>query len=188
MRTRPSRMRQITWPVSRGSKQLHFWNLWCRFVYLPCSFGGSTMKAIKLSAKIMYGFVLKVVWVSAHARNHQLVAFTAILAIFYVHALKRLFIKFRSEFRHHLSILQPIFPYEVQNFGDLATVAIVFSHFICWKSAMFLLLVCLTQWHVKYAAGVDSHCENFRQVWSWHDHLPPSYSVLLLMHYVTLWP
>jgi len=133
MRTRPLRMRQITWPVSRGSKQLHFWNLRCRFVYLPCSFGGSTMKAIKLSAKIMYGFVLKVVWVSAHARNHQLVAFTAILATFYVHALKRLFIKFRSEFRHHLSILQPIFPYEVQNFGDLATVAIVFFAFYMLK-------------------------------------------------------
>jgi len=26
MRTRPLRMRRITWPVSRGSKKLHFWN------------------------------------------------------------------------------------------------------------------------------------------------------------------
>jgi len=33
MRTRPLRMRRITWPVSRGSKQLHFWNPRPRFPY-----------------------------------------------------------------------------------------------------------------------------------------------------------
>jgi len=33
MRTRPLRMRRITWPVSRGSKQLHFWNPRPRFAY-----------------------------------------------------------------------------------------------------------------------------------------------------------
>ena len=48
MRTRPLRMRRITWPVSRGSQQLHFWNARRRFAYSLCSFGGSTMKIIKV--------------------------------------------------------------------------------------------------------------------------------------------
>ena len=39
MRTRPLRMRRITWPVSRGSKQLHFWNPRPRFAYSLCNFG-----------------------------------------------------------------------------------------------------------------------------------------------------
>jgi len=33
MRTRPLRMRRITWPMSRGWKRLHFWNPGPRFVY-----------------------------------------------------------------------------------------------------------------------------------------------------------
>jgi len=33
MRTRPLRMRRITWPVSRRSKQLHCWNRRPRFAY-----------------------------------------------------------------------------------------------------------------------------------------------------------
>jgi len=33
MRTRPLRLRRITWPVSRGSKQLHFWNPRPQFAY-----------------------------------------------------------------------------------------------------------------------------------------------------------
>ena len=48
MRTRPLRMRQITWPVCRGSKQLHFWYAGPRFAYWLCNFGGSTMKVIKV--------------------------------------------------------------------------------------------------------------------------------------------
>jgi len=34
MRTRPLRMRGVTWPVSRGEKLLHFWNPRPRFAYL----------------------------------------------------------------------------------------------------------------------------------------------------------
>ena len=37
-RTRPLRMRRITWPVSRGSKQLYFWNLRLWFAYSLCTF------------------------------------------------------------------------------------------------------------------------------------------------------
>jgi len=48
MRTRPLRMRRITWPVSRGQKQLRFWNARPRFAYLLYNFGGSTMKVIKV--------------------------------------------------------------------------------------------------------------------------------------------
>ena len=48
MRTRPLCMRRITWPVSRGSKKLHFWNLRPRFSYSLCNFCGSTMNVIKV--------------------------------------------------------------------------------------------------------------------------------------------
>jgi len=46
MRARPMGMRQITWPVSNGSKKLHFWNSRHRFAYLLCNLGGSTMNII----------------------------------------------------------------------------------------------------------------------------------------------
>ena len=48
MRTRPLRMRRNTWPVSRQSKTITFWNPRSRFAYSVCNFGGSTMKVIKL--------------------------------------------------------------------------------------------------------------------------------------------
>ena len=48
MRTRPLRMRRITWPVCRGPKQLHFCYAGPRFPYSLCNFVGSTMKVIKV--------------------------------------------------------------------------------------------------------------------------------------------
>jgi len=48
MRTRPLRLRRITWPASRGPKQLHFWNAPPRFASSLCNFDGSTMKVIKV--------------------------------------------------------------------------------------------------------------------------------------------
>ena len=48
MRTRPLRMRRITWPVCRGQKQLHFWNAASWFIYSLCTFGNSTMNVIKV--------------------------------------------------------------------------------------------------------------------------------------------
>ena len=48
MRTLLLRMRRITWPVSRGQKQLHFWNPRPWFAYSLCTFGGSTMNVIKV--------------------------------------------------------------------------------------------------------------------------------------------
>jgi len=47
LRTRPLRMRRITWPARRRQKQLHFWNPRPRFAYSLCNFVGSTMKVIK---------------------------------------------------------------------------------------------------------------------------------------------
>jgi len=70
MRTLPQRMLRITWPVSRGQKQLHFWNPLPRFVYSLCNFGGSTMKIIKVICENNARPALKNVRVSAHARNH----------------------------------------------------------------------------------------------------------------------
>jgi len=42
MRTRPLRMRRITWPVSRGSKQLHIWNPRPWFAYSLYNFYWAT--------------------------------------------------------------------------------------------------------------------------------------------------
>jgi len=57
-------------PWVGGQKQFHFWNPPPRFAYLLCNFGGSTLKELKLSAKIIHCLLLKNAWVSAHARNH----------------------------------------------------------------------------------------------------------------------
>jgi len=56
--------------------------------------------------------------------------------------------------------------------------ALIFLHFICWKSAIFLLPVCLTYWPRKYTTCINSHCNNFHHVWSRYDHPLPSYSDL----------
>ena len=48
MRTRPLRMRRITWHASRVSKTITFWNPRPRFAYSLCNFGVSTMKVIKV--------------------------------------------------------------------------------------------------------------------------------------------
>jgi len=52
--------------------------------------------------------------------------------------------------------------------------------------AIFLLPVCLTYWPRKYTTRVDPHVDNSYQVWSWYDHILPSYSVFVC-RYVT-WP
>jgi len=51
VRTRPLRMRRITWPVSRRSKTITFWDASSRITYSLCNFGGSTMKVIKVICK-----------------------------------------------------------------------------------------------------------------------------------------
>jgi len=79
-----------------------------------------------------------------------------------------------------------------QRFGN---VFCWFLHFrpICRMSAIYLLPVCLTYWPTKYTTRVDSHVDNSHQVWSWYDHLLPSYNVFVC-RYVTwlcdsdLWP
>ena len=48
MCTWPLRMCRITWPMSRGSKQLHIWNSRSQFSYSLYNFGGSMMKVIKV--------------------------------------------------------------------------------------------------------------------------------------------
>ena len=106
----------------------------------------------------------------------HIVSFTTVFSnICTAHAHKRLFMNFRYKF---CSIFLPRFPIRVQNFGDLATFPIDFCIFLCWKSAIFLLPVCLAHWPRKYTTGVDSHSDNFHQIWSWYDHSLLSYSVL----------
>jgi len=47
---------------------------------------------------------------------------------------------------------------------------------MCWKSAIYLLPVCVTYGPRKCTTLIDPHGDNFHQFWSWYDH--PSYSVL----------
>ena len=84
---------------------------------------------------------------------------------FTAHALKRLFIIFRCKFRHHRSIPRPIYPLECEISAIWRRFPLIL-HFVCWKSAIYLLPVCLAHWPRKCTIGVDSHCDNFLQVWS----------------------
>ena len=61
------------------------------------------------------------------SKVEHIVSFTAIFSnICTVHAQKRLFMNFRSKFRHCRSIRRPRFPAREQNFGDLATFSVHF--------------------------------------------------------------
>ena len=86
-----------------------------------------------------------------------------------------LLMNFQCKFRHHRSIPRPRFPYKVRNFGEVFHW--FFLHFIYWRSAIFLLPVCLAYWPRKYTTRVDPRGDNFRQVWSWYDDLLLSYNV-----------
>jgi len=55
-------------------------------------------------------------------------------------------------------------------------------------SAIFLLPACFTYWPRKYTTRVDPHLDNSHQVWSWYDHLLPSYSVLDCWYVTWPWP
>ena len=64
---------------------------------------------------------------------------------------------------------------------------LIFLHFICWISSIFLLPVCLTYWPRKYTTRVDPHVDNSNQVWSWYDHSLPSYSVFVCWYVTWHW-
>ena len=155
MRTRPLRMRWITWPVSRGWKQLHFWNPRPRFAYSLYNFGGSTMNIIKVICENNARPVLKNVWDSAQSRNHVICLrwpkmsyssrfrrrwFTVLdfkswaYSLIYGHFQQHLYCacaetiiyELPCKFRHRRSIRRPRFPVRVQNFGDLVTFSVDF--------------------------------------------------------------
>jgi len=63
-----------------------------------------------------------------------------------------------------------------RRFGDVFR---WFLHFICRMSAIFLRPFCLTYWPRMYITRVDPHVDNTHKVWSWYDHLLPSYSVFV---------
>ena len=117
----------------------------------------------------------------------HLVAFTAIFSnICIAHAQVRLFMNFRCKFRHRRLIHRPRFPIRVQNFSDLATFSVDFCILYAECSPYFYFLGRLTYWPRKYAALVDPHVDNSRQVWSWYDRTLPSYSVFVCRH--VTWP
>ena len=155
MRTRPLRMRRITWTVSRGSKAITFLESPTRFAYSLCNLGGSTMKVIKVicennarpCVKRHMSFyacaksrdLLKVPEMPYCSRSRRrrftvldfksehIVSFTAIFSnICTAHAQKRLLMNFRCKFRQCRSIRRPRFPIRVQNFADLATFSVDF--------------------------------------------------------------
>ena len=92
---------------------------------------------------------------------------------------------FRCKFRHRLRFADPDFLLECK-ISAIWRRFLLFLHYICWMSAIFLLPVCLTYWPRKYTTRVDPHVDYFRQVWSWYDHTLPSYSVFVCRH--VTWP
>jgi len=113
------------------------------------------LRQMELSAKTMYGPVLKTTQLSAHVQNHvsiercrksftiivlgnhdfpwiasnfgNVTAFRATFShIFTAHAQKRLFMNFRLKFWHHHSIPWPRFPYKARYFRDLRTFSVDF--------------------------------------------------------------
>jgi len=41
---RSLRMRRVTWPITGGKNDQHFWNPWTQFTYSLCHFYGATTK------------------------------------------------------------------------------------------------------------------------------------------------
>ena len=180
MRTRPLRMRRITWLLSRGSKTIIFWESRPRFAYSLCNFRGSTMKVIKVvcennalpCVKRRMSFcacaksrdLLKVSYVSYCSRSRRR-RFTVLDFKSWAYG---------SIYGH----FRPRFPIRVENFGDSATFSVDFC-ILYLNVAIFLLPVCLTYWSRKYTTRVDPHINNSHQVWSWYDHPLPSYSVFV---------
>jgi len=80
----------------------------------------------------------------------------------------------------------PDFLLECKTSAILRRFPLIFLHFICWMSAIFLLPVYMTYWHRKYTTRVDPHVDNSHQVWSWYDHTLPSYSVFVCWY--DTWP
>jgi len=113
------------------------------------------LRQMELSARTVYGPVLKITQLSAHAQNHvsierchkffativlgnhnfpliasnfgNLTAFRGIFShILTAHAQKWLFMNFRLKFWHYHSIPWPRFPYRARYFGDLRTFSVDF--------------------------------------------------------------
>jgi len=143
---------------------------------------------MELSAKTktVYGPVLKITQLSAHAQNHvsiercrksftaivlgdhdfpliasnlgNLTAFRAIFShIFTVHAQKRLFMNFRLKYWHHHSVPWPRFPYRVR--------------YIC----VTLWPWPLTFWHWSVVIHDGSRGQPLHQVWRSYGYLFLSY-------------
>ena len=75
MRLQPLRMRRITWPMRRGGGQifLAYLKSLTRNTDLPIhyiSFMALRLRQMELSTKTVYGRVLKITQLSAHAQNH----------------------------------------------------------------------------------------------------------------------
>ena len=64
----------------------------------------------------------------------------------------------------------PVFLLECKISATWQRFPLIFLHFTCWFSAIFLLPVCLTYWPKKYTTRVDPYVDNSHQVWSWYDH------------------
>jgi len=95
------------------------------------------------------------------------VAFAAtVINVCTAHAQKRLFMRFRCEFRHRSSIAPPDILLECK----ISAI---------WQRFPLILPVCLTYWPRKYTTYVDHNVHNSHQVKSWYDHPLQSYNVFL---------
>jgi len=156
MHLQPLRMRRIMWPMRRGQIFPHIFEIPDPDLPLHyTTFIALRLRQMELSAKTMYGLVVRITQLSAHAENHVSIErcrkpFTTIVLantisrsslqtlaiwqylgqflanIFTAHAQKRLFMNFRLKFWHHHSIPWPRLPYKVRYFRDLRMFSVDF--------------------------------------------------------------
>jgi len=137
------------------------------------------------------------------------------IAYFYCTRVKRPYFHFWSKIWRHHRVPWPRFHIRCGSFGDsainkgyivyfycacakranghisapdLRTFSVDFFHRKSKKSAIFLLPVCMAYWPRKRAMCWATHVDHFHQVWSWYDYPSLSYSLLVRIRYVTLWP
>jgi len=63
-------MRRVTWPLTGGKNDPHFWNPWPQFAYSLCHFPGDTTKIKPCYRRKMRFSIMKATKFTAHAQYH----------------------------------------------------------------------------------------------------------------------
>jgi len=67
---RSLRMRRVTWPITGGKNDPHFWNPWTQFTYWLCHFYGATTKIKPCYRRKQRFPIVNATKLTAHAQYH----------------------------------------------------------------------------------------------------------------------